>query len=241
MNTRSDRDLRDVKQLRCRPASSGIDQVPDIGISCRNHPIERCIDLLERLQFLEPFHIRLCRGDHGFLGREIPDGIVDVLLGNGFRFGQVLIARRRDFGRRALAWAVFRSARAWSSCWSTSGVSISASSWPCFHVRSDIRIPLFQISIRPRIDRRVDKSLDVSRQDDFASAARLAWDEWPRPWEWPNRTFRSCRAALAFSRGTIPAITTPATTSSTTIATQTPRLDRGLARCWRHLSLLNSP
>ena len=71
-------------------------------------------------------------------------------------------AEMRAISRLALAWA--SAASAWLSSWSSSGVSIVASILPLGHARADVREPMLEVAVDPRVNGGLLKRRDVARQ-----------------------------------------------------------------------------
>ena len=124
--------IGDHEQLR---AAGGphIDQCADVGFARGDDAIERRDQVLEAFLGDQAVDVRLRRLDLGDIGVQGESALVDVLLGDGIGAGERLpalcadlrelgIGLERRSGRRAPA----------SSCWSRSGVSISASTSPAF-------------------------------------------------------------------------------------------------------------
>ena len=94
-------------------------------------PLKGSIDALEGFQFFEAANIGFCGLDDSAFSGEVAIGIVDFLFGYAVGFQQFGIARGSDFGEVHVGLSGDQIG-AWpaESCWSTSGVSISARSSP---------------------------------------------------------------------------------------------------------------
>ncbi len=88
-------------------AGAGVDQLADVGVARGDHAVERRINVLEGLQFLEALHVG-CAEDASvaFLACEVAVGVVDVLLRYGVRVFEVLVALPGDLRQIAVG---FRS------------------------------------------------------------------------------------------------------------------------------------
>ena len=82
-----------MKQLLGGAAAAGIDQLADIGIARRQHAVKRRIDFFKGLQLLEAFDVVRGGIHHGLFGVSIAHGVVNILLGHGIAFQQVLVTR----------------------------------------------------------------------------------------------------------------------------------------------------
>src|SRR5947208_5286415 len=88
-------DLRDDKQLLVVTAVSGVDQSAYIGIPPYDRSRKGRIDVLERLELLQPAHVRGRRSQCGLTLRVTAGSFVRLLL----RYGVHLPQRLPTFGR----------------------------------------------------------------------------------------------------------------------------------------------
>ena len=121
--------------------SPGVDQRADVGIAQRDDAVKGREHALEGLEILQPRDVGAAPTSWLPASRPIAGSGVGVLLGDRVGCQQSLPALVGGTASCELACAVARSAWAWRSCWSTSGVSISASSWPFFTRRADVGVP----------------------------------------------------------------------------------------------------
>ena len=167
-----------VKQLCPRRAAvARLNQRADIDIARRDHAIERRIDLFEALQLLQAPHVGLGGRERRLARAEVAGGLVGLLPGDGI-FGQQLLPslggdlrnllvglRGCQIGLCLLHLLVeFRSLDL--------GQNLSA-----MHARADVGIPLAQVAVGARIDRRVDVGLRIRGKRDLERACALhrAW------------------------------------------------------------------
>ena len=159
---------RDVKQFaRGSAAAAGIDQLADVGIARRDHAVKGRVHFLEGLHVLQPLHIGLGRFDGGPAGIVISRGIVDVLLRDRIRFQQFLVARGRDFreahvglGRGEVRARLLQLLIHFRRI--DFGEQLSR-----FHIRADIGVPLFQVTVGPRKNGGIRVRLHVAGDDNF--------------------------------------------------------------------------
>ena len=122
--------LHDREQRAARVA--GTDEIADVDVALRDDPVDRRGDPLEAFQLGEAAHVRIGRGEVRGAPVERALPVVEFLLRDGIALAQLLRAverrlRERECGLRLLALrGGLREFRF------SSGVSSSASVWPCF-------------------------------------------------------------------------------------------------------------
>ena len=107
--------------------SRGTDIVADIDAARRDHAIEGRAHLLERLGFLDAALEGLRGGKIRLLHFFLRVIVVGVLLRHGVFLEELVVTPAVTLARSRLACACFTLSWACLSCWSVTGVSISAS------------------------------------------------------------------------------------------------------------------
>jgi hypothetical protein len=113
-------------------AAAGIDQRADVGVARGDHAVERHGDLLVAGQRFQPLDIGLPELTAAFLLER--SAVRSSISCAETKFEATSDLRRVSVASDSLALACWlaRSARACSNCWSRSGASISAITWPAF-------------------------------------------------------------------------------------------------------------
>ena len=159
-------DVGDLEPARAPVPEAGIDQCAEIGLARGDDAVEGRADALEILQRHQqrtghwpPAASTAARLDCASLAFSSAScwETASFLTSDCQR---LLVTSARLSPDCAAA----RSALAWFSCWSRSGVSISASNLPGLHMGADILLPVLQIAVDPSIDRRLVEGLDIAGQ-----------------------------------------------------------------------------
>ena len=156
-----------MEQLLGRCAGSRIDERADIRVTRGDHAVERSINLLEPLQFLQAADVGDVRINRSFHRMKVADILIGFLLGHRVGFPQRLPAVSGNF---RLAQVGLRGLKVRPSLLQLLvhlrrldlGEQLTL-----LHTGPDVSVPAFDITVRPRKDRRVGKSLRISRQNNF--------------------------------------------------------------------------
>jgi len=187
--------LREGKELLRCAAVPRIDQRARIHAAFGYDAAEGCVNMLEGFQFLEPAHVGF-RGFYvGDFGFQIPDGVIDLLLGDAVGLDEFLVTRCGDLGEvRVGLRGIEFGARLRQLLIHFRSVDVREQ-FALPHAAADVVIPLFQIAVGARIDGRFDVGLHGAGEDEGPPGpipprheSRPRWESrvFPFPWRAPD-------------------------------------------------------
>jgi hypothetical protein len=155
--------LRDVKQFLRRTACAAcIDQRADIDVARGHRAVERRIDFLERLGFFEPRDVETRGIERGFLREHVADLFVGFLFRHRLALQHVGPAIRCTFRQREIGLGIREIGARGAQLIVHFRCIDFREQLAVFHVRADIGVPLLQIAVGARVNRRIEKRLHVA-------------------------------------------------------------------------------
>src|SRR5712692_2654084 len=193
--------LSDVKEIGFYIGiAAGVDQVSNVSVSRGDDALERRVDLFKRHQCGVLVYGCLVGLDNCFVRIVSTDGIIDILLryGVGFQKSQIT-----GFCDRSELQICLRGEQVTASLLEllVDFRSLNNSQQPTLlDSRSNVDVPLPQITVGPRIDRRSDERLHVPREDDLLGRRSLLRRNYRYRGEHDLRRFRLQRRASLHTR-----------------------------------------
>jgi hypothetical protein len=148
-------------------ASRRRNQLADVHIARRDHPVERRLDTLKRLQLLQPVHVRLGGIDLGHARSQLRGRVVRVLLRDRVLSDQSLVTIGSHLCNGGIALRGGQIRLRLSKLLVQLGRFDDRQQFALVYVRTDVVIPNLHIACGASVDRRKSEGLDIAWQHDL--------------------------------------------------------------------------